>query len=119
MADSRAQSCEAFKHQRTAPSRICTEYLRDVTFGNLLFTNRNVGFYTDHDHLSKAQDRLRNHLRQAFCTECTDAACFVNVHMVRTILVHMHYIHLVSYSFILVDNWSQFWFVDLDTARFN
>lgn len=95
LIDARAKSCPAFRHQQTAESQVCSAYLRDVTFGNLLFTNRNVGQYKQHLHLKQAQTHLRTCLRQSFC-ECRDTSCFVNEHMLRTILVHMHYISRVS-----------------------
>ena len=96
LIDARAMSCPAFRHQQTSMTQVCAAYLRDVTFSNLMFTNRNVGHFQQHHHLEKAQARLRTRLRQAFCTECREASCFVNEHMLRTVLVHMHYIARVS-----------------------
>ena len=92
LIDARARSCPAFLQQQTTETQVCAAYLHDVTFGNLMFTNRNVDHYKQHLHLEKAQARLRTRLRQSFCAECREVSCFVNEHMLRTILVHMHYI---------------------------
>ena len=92
LIDARARSCPAFRQQQTTETQVCAAYLHDVTFGNLMFTNRNVDHYKQHLHLEKAQARLRTRLRQSFCAECREVSCFVNEHMLRTILVHMHYI---------------------------
>ena len=98
--DTRARCCKAYKNQRTFISRMCTSYLRDVTFNHLLFTHRNVEHFTGHVHLSDAQTRLRERLRQSFCFLCDDETCFVNVHMVRTVLVHLYYVTRVSFHII-------------------
>ena len=97
--DTRARCCNAFKGQRTSISRMCTSYLRDVTFNHLLFTNRNVEHFTEHVHLADAQAYLRDRLRQSFCFKCDESTCFVNVHMVRTILVHLYYVTRVSFQY--------------------
>ena len=100
--DARARCCNAFKNQRTFLSRMCTSYLRDVTFNHLLFTNRNVEHFTEHVHLADAQSCLRLRLRQSFCFKCDDTTCFVNVHMIRTILVHLHYVTKVGVYLYLI-----------------
>ena len=100
--DARARSCPAFKDQQTSLTQLCSAYLRDVTWCNLMFTNRNVGHFTEHEHLAAAQTRLRERLRQSFCHECQKETCFVSVHMVRTILVHMYYIYRVSTSLFIL-----------------
>ena len=98
LIDSRARSSKAFAGSQTPLSRLCAGYLRDVTYCHLLFTNRNVATYTQHVHLGQAQTRLRERLRQGFCSECDEDTCFVNIHMIRTILVHLHYVNRVSGS---------------------
>ena len=96
LLDTRAQCCGAFKDQRTFITRLCSDYLRDVSFNHLFFTNRNVEYYQQYKHLAQAQTRLRERLRQSFCGECDEESCFVNMHMLRTILVHLYYVTRVS-----------------------
>ena len=95
LIDARARSSKSFSKQRTALSRMCADYLRDVTYCNLMFTNRNVTTHTEHIHLKHAQTRLKERLRQSFCSECDEETCFVNVHMQRVILVHLYYVSRV------------------------
>ena len=103
LIDTRAQYCGAFKNQRTFITRLCSDYLRDVSFNHLFFTNRNVEFYKQYQHLPHAQTRLRERLRQSFCGECSEESCFVNMHMLRTILVHLYYTTRVSIIINLVE----------------
>ena len=96
LIDTRARSSKSFSSQRTTISRMCADYLRDVTYCNLMFTNRNVATHTEHAHLGQAQTRLKERLRQSFCSECDEETCFVNAHMKRVILVHLYYVTRVS-----------------------